>query len=323
MYFCLLEHPHATVAELTLATRLSQRRVQHLLDLIESKGLVTHTPERPRHYIPAAPDIAMEALILGREKELQRARSVMRDLQERAAHHQQRVPKPMVELITNRDAARHVFDQVQATAQSEVLFLVRPPFLISSGPAPQQESGNIADARARGVRYRGVVDSDYLALPGAVEHVRADVRAGDAVRVLPKLPFKMVLADRRIALVPLDLESLNSEVLVVRSSALLDALHALFDKLWDGAVPISPSRRGLETGVAMPRLSPAHEELLQLMAAGLNDKAIAHELGLSIRTLNRRILKLTRSLNAKTRFQIGWLASRLVDGDEERPARKE
>jgi sugar-specific transcriptional regulator TrmB len=322
VYLCLLEHPRATVAELAGAAQLSPRRVQHLLDLIESKGLVTHTPQRPRQYILAAPEIAMEALILDREKELQHARGMMKDLHERAARHQQRVPKPMIELITNRDAASQVFNQLQATAQGEVLFLVRPPFLISSGPAPPPKADNITDARERGVRYRGVVDSEYLALPGAVEHVRADVRAGDAVRVVPKLPFKMVLADRRIALIPLDLESSSSEVLVVRSSALLDALYALFEKLWDGAVPISLSRRGLETGGAPPRLPPGHEELLQLMAAGLNDKAIAHELGLSIRTLNRRILELTRSLNAKTRFQIGWRAARLVDGDETRPARE-
>jgi DNA-binding NarL/FixJ family response regulator len=48
------------------------------------------------------------------------------------------------------------------------------------------------------------------------------------------------------------------------------------------------------------------------MAAGLNDKAIAHELGISMRTLNRRISELMTQLNARSRFQIGWIASRLL-----------
>ena len=94
----------------------------------------------------------------------------------------------------------------------------------------------------------------------------------------------------------------------------LDALYALFESLWDRAVPASlgsdPLQKagaGAETGVA-----PEAREILRLMAAGLNDKAIAHELGISMRTLNRRISELMAQLNARSRFQIGWIASRLL-----------
>lgn len=319
-YLCLLEHPRATVGEVAQALHLSHRRAQSLLDTIEAKGLATHSPERPRRYIFAAPDIAMEALILERENDLQQARSAVKQLQERAALHRQSSPEPMIELITNRESERQIFNQMQAAAQHEVVFLVRPPLLISRRGAPQERDKE-ADARSRGVRYRGVVDAEYLAMPGAVEHVRADIKKGDEVRVVPKLPFKMVLADRRTALIPLDLESPSSDVLLVRSSPLLDALDALFEMIWERAAPISITQRhGLAQGDPSPRLPDGSEDLLQLMAAGLNDKAIAYELGLSIRTLNRRIFELTKSLNARTRFQIGWLASPLMT--DARPAHR-
>jgi DNA-binding NarL/FixJ family response regulator len=142
--------------------------------------------------------------------------------------------------------------------------------------------------------------------------VRADIGKGDEVRVVHRLPFKMMLADRRTALIPLDLSSPKSEVLLVRSSALLDALYALFESLWDRAVPVSLGRDPSLRAEASAGVAPEAIDLLRLMAAGLNDKAIAHELGISMRTLNRRISELMAQLNARSRFQIGWIAARLL-----------
>jgi DNA-binding NarL/FixJ family response regulator len=50
--------------------------------------------------------------------------------------------------------------------------------------------------------------------------------------------------------------------------------------------------------------------LISLLAAGLNDKAIAYELGISASTLTRRITEIMHRLDAETRFQLGWLAAR-------------
>ena len=311
-YLCVLDHPRSTAAGIADAMGVPARRAQRLLDAIEARGLVTHSPERPRRYLLSAPDIAIEGLILQREKELQRIRGSVRQLHERAALHRQSTPQPLIELITQRESERQVFRQLQASAQRELIFLVRPPILISRPAAPEAPSYE-TEARARGVRYRGIVDSDYLALPGAVEHVRADIEKGDEVRVVHRLPFKMVVADRRTALIPLDLSSPTSEVLLVRTSALLDALYALFESLWERAVPVSIGRdRSLATRDASTKFPDEARDIVRLMAAGLNDKAIAHELGLSMRTLNRRISELMAQLNARSRFQIGWIASRIL-----------
>jgi DNA-binding NarL/FixJ family response regulator len=122
----------------------------------------------------------------------------------------------------------------------------------------------------------------------------------------------MVMADRSIALIPLNLERKGSPTLLVRSSALLDALYAMFELLWNQAAPIGLTRAGeLKTGELAARLPEETEELLPLLAAGLNDKAIAHELGISASTLNRRIAELMKSVDARSRFQLGWLVRAL------------
>jgi DNA-binding NarL/FixJ family response regulator len=122
----------------------------------------------------------------------------------------------------------------------------------------------------------------------------------------------MVMADRSIALIPLNLERPGSPSLLVRSSALLDALYAMFELLWNQAAPIAFTRAGmLRTGEPAAHLPTDAERLLPLLAAGLNDKAIAHELGISPSTLNRRIAELMKSVDARSRFQLGWLARAL------------
>jgi DNA-binding NarL/FixJ family response regulator len=60
------------------------------------------------------------------------------------------------------------------------------------------------------------------------------------------------------------------------------------------------------------RSAPAAEDahLLALMAAGLKDEVVARRLGLSLRTVRRRIANLMDELGADTRFQAGLEAAR-------------
>src|SRR5699024_569741 len=66
IYRWLLTHRGAKASETARALALAPGKAQRLLDALEGKGLATHTPERPRRYIPSSPDVALEALIAQR-----------------------------------------------------------------------------------------------------------------------------------------------------------------------------------------------------------------------------------------------------------------
>lgn len=55
----------------------------------------------------------------------------------------------------------------------------------------------------------------------------------------------------------------------------------------------------------------ATQRLLWLMRTGATDRAIARELEVSLRTLNRRIARLQSLLGVQSRFQLGMLAAEL------------
>lgn len=55
--------------------------------------------------------------------------------------------------------------------------------------------------------------------------------------------------------------------------------------------------------------TPQTRQLLLLIASGATDRVIARELGLSERTICRRIASLQLRLGVRTRFQLGVLAA--------------
>ncbi|MFB9905587.1 helix-turn-helix transcriptional regulator [Allokutzneria oryzae] len=91
--------------------------------------------------------------------------------------------------------------------------------------------------------------------------------------------------------------------LVIRPSSLLTALSNVFETLWKVAVPASAAGPG-------PVVDDRERQVLTLMASGATDDAIARRLGLSRRTVVRRMAELLRRLGATTRFQAGVQAAR-------------
>src|ERR1700727_4113826 len=84
-YSALLSHRLATTEDIASLLSLSPRKAQRLLDSIESKGLASHSPERPRRYIAALPELAIEALASQRQADIKRRRSTIPVLKKQIA----------------------------------------------------------------------------------------------------------------------------------------------------------------------------------------------------------------------------------------------
>ncbi len=93
----------------------------------------------------------------------------------------------------------HRFLQLQLGAAEEVCALV------TGRPAVVTGAENDAEERAavRGVAYRVVVEREVTELPGGVAELGAALGRGEQVRVVDRVPTKLVVADRSMAMVPL------------------------------------------------------------------------------------------------------------------------
>jgi sugar-specific transcriptional regulator TrmB len=303
-YRALIERHMATAAEIAESLGLSLRVARKLLADLEALGLATHTPKVPRVYVAAPPEFAVAALIRQQQAMLERVRVAIPDLEEQSAR-SNRVggQEPVLELITSRTHLGAVMTQLYESFRSEAMCFQRAPTLTPTVMPPR---------RARsGARVRTVSDNSILETPGTLARIKQDVAEGEQARMLPSLPFKMMIFDRRAAVIALDGENPESApTLLIHGSALLKALCRLFEFVWERATPIMFGRPDIAgAGTLDARSGEMADALIPLLAAGLNDKAIAMELGISPATLNRRMSELMRATGTRTRFQLGWRAA--------------
>ncbi|MDT9686344.1 DNA-binding response regulator [Streptomyces sp. TRM76323] len=172
-------------------------------------------------------------------------------------------------------------------------------------PEPFQELAGAcvrtAVERVRSVRQ--VVPRHALARLTAVDPGGVARLAGRA-RLTHTIPFKMIVVDRTVAAIPLDLELLCNGLLLIRDPVIVQALVRTHHAWWDAGEEIGEAR---QQGAALPpRLRPVLDALL----AGLTDETAAARLGISARTYSRRVGELLAALGTTSRFRAGAEAAR-------------
>ena len=102
--------------------------------------------------------------------------------------------------------------------------------------------------------------------------------------------------------------------MLLQRSGLVDALDALFESTWQRAYPLELSSFEDDAvpddgdgRAACPCWSGRSSACCW---PGLSDQAVATQLGLSLRTLQRHLRRLQDAAGVNTRMQLGWYAAR-------------
>ncbi|MEV4764389.1 LuxR C-terminal-related transcriptional regulator [Micromonospora chokoriensis] len=291
----------APVAQRDFLSAASPQAARVLAGLLSS-GAVHRDAAGVLHVRP--PRTALENWAAQREMEATRARAAAETLSGlyTAVHG---TGAAFVEVIEGKGAVRELFRQLQAGARTEVRGLERGPYLRDTARVPEEVQ---YDALRRGLRYRCVYEGELLHDEAMLAAVRSAVAAGEQARVFPELPLKMMLvdADRGLVILP-RAGGDDADAMLVHRSRLLDGLSELFEVFWRLGAPIHAT-----ADTAQPDAEPtaATQRLLALLTAGLTDDAIARDLGISNRTVHRRVSRLQELLGARSRFQLGVQATR-------------
>jgi predicted transcriptional regulator len=300
VYVELCRRGPSSLADLAVALRLEQATVLQHLAALDARALAR--PPRPRaapnRWTAVAPDLAPQRVLRDRRAESVRLHEEITRLLD--GHHRSRgtggpAPRDLVEVVTGREAIADVWLCLLDGAAEQVDLLDKPPFVRIDNAGPELA------VLARGVPVRSVHERAALLQPDKLDEVRALISAGELAGTVADLPFTLALVDRRWALLPLATGTGLSGALLVRPSPLLDALAQTFDAQWAQALPVPTQDRQPDAD---------HFELLTLLSAGMTDDSIARHLGVSARTVQRRVSALMAGLSADNRFQAGVQAAR-------------
>jgi DNA-binding MarR family transcriptional regulator/DNA-binding CsgD family transcriptional regulator len=303
VYLSLVRQGSATLTELAGRTGLAAAQVSRAVVGLDRKGLVHRTPPPQERVVPVPPDLAVEALIRRRIEDLEQTREAAHRLAQETSHQfAGRRTEELIEIVSGRAAVSRAFERLQRAARSEMRVLDAPPYATQPGVNQIQ-----LERQAEGVVYRGVYDAAALAEPGYLTTVAIHVHAGEQARLTDQAPTKLAIADSELALLPLTWATpAQDAALLVHPSGLLDALAALFETVWALATPLSLTD-GSHLSVDAS-ISPDDRALMSMLVAGLTDDAAGARLGVSRRTVVRRVQRLMELTNSRSRLQLGWRA---------------
>ncbi|WP_338693873.1 LuxR family transcriptional regulator [Streptomyces sp. Q6] len=302
VYRTLLELAPAPLDEIAEAAGLDGTERDAAYAALVDAGLAGPAGRDGALVAPVPPTAALDLLVRQRAAEVEESRLAVGGAFESFRRRRlDALDGHPVEVITG-DALGPRARQAWASARHQIRQLESPPYL----PLPEATDDALATL-ARGVTQRVVYSRESLEHPGRLkEAIEPVINAGEQARVLPSVPVKLMIIDDAYALVSLSIEEadVHHTTLVVQPCGLLSALIALFELSWRSALPFHGS-------TARPGgLAPADRRLLWLLAGGAADDAIARELGISRRTLFRRLQILMTRLGAANRFQLALQAQR-------------
>jgi DNA-binding CsgD family transcriptional regulator len=287
--------------ELLLAQGLPAATLATALAILEDRGLITVGPTGALHVPPPMTSIPHHALDL--ERRAQRVRAAAHELAQvyYDARTRDRDPETGVTVLHDLDAVGTQSNLMVAAARTSIVstraMTERTRELVHSPLESHREPSVGVDGQTVGMRT--VWDSQVLELPGAVDALAARVEGGESQRFLARVPLTVLVVDRSVCLMEWSsVDQRAPQGLVLRTDGMVHSLLALADRLWTLATPMSRGSNPTE-------LEGRDAAILRLMTAGSPDASIARQLGVSQRTVERRIRSLMDRLGSRTRFQAG------------------
>jgi len=303
LYRAILRHPQRTADELGRILGWTQTEVNEIARPLLRARLVRLTDQGI--YVAPPPNAAIDSLVAAeqvrlaqRQQQVLAARAAAGDF---AAEHlsgqaERWSPVPM-DVVSGAEIPGAIEDLARTT-RGDVCSLVRRsrtnrhPYLAQVGRF-LLESGR---------SMRTVYPIGLLAAEEELAAVRLWLSQGEQARIAPEVPTRMIVFGTEAAIIDVTYDQESETDLIVRSPVLVAALRELFERVWTHAVAVSKAD--------VDSANDERKRLIELLSFGAKDETVARHLGLSLRTVRRRVADLLEELGATTRFQAGMEAVR-------------
>jgi len=216
----------------------------------------------------------------------------------------QTVPDGDLVVIVGASAINEELNRLGNLVQREIATL-------APGRSHSAEEIEAAQSRNEGlysrkIRSRTVYLSSVRDDPNTLNHVKWLNDRGAEVRTASRLPVRMIVIDRKLAVLPADMANGMSGIAIHRMESAVMAFQELFEMVWATAKPI-----GMVRNTGGSELSVEERTILEFVALGHTDKEIGASLGMCDRTVRRRIGAIQQRLNVDSRPKAIYIAAKI------------
>ena len=193
--------------------------------------------------------------------------------------------------------------------------------LLTAQPQTGRDAQTLASAALRdtaalerGIKMRTLYQHSARRSSITHKYVAAVTARGAEVRTLDEFFNRIIVVDRRIAVIPgqADLRV----AIVIREPSLVAYLVDIFERTWERARPFTNRETTMMKDIAAEQRAMT----IRMLIEGHADPVSAKRLGVSPRTYAGYVADLKEEYEAETRFQLGYTMGRQgVSGNEQSP----
>lgn len=300
-------HPTDSVEHLAKRLGITPAQVTAAESKLSALGLIRTSPGGG--WVAISPESAADELLGPAEQDILQKRIAMAATRARLHSltgdyleaRSLRSTRSNIEVIEGVDNIRAVIEDLARTSSRTTdVFILGTMSDAGLGSAERLD----LEALARGVSLRIMLQHSARKKPRAAQYAATVTAAGAQVRTITSLPSRLLIYDRDCAVLPLDPKAPAKGGALVRDAAVLSFVQRLFDHYWERALVFNEAEP--ESG---PAPTGVDREVLLLMASGKKNETIAHQLGMSVRSVSRIVSALLQRLDADSRFQAGVRAA--------------
>jgi len=157
-------------------------------------------------------------------------------------------------------------------------------------------------ALSRGVRMRTIYQHTARFSTATVRYVEQVSRLGAEIRTVGDGFMQMLAFDDSVAVLAVQADP--NAALVVREPNLIAFAIAAFERAWTTARPFPRDYRQDQVIAISEEMKL---DIVRMLIEGMEDRAIARRMGISLRTCQRHVSEVMDRLGARSRLQAGYL----------------
>lgn len=305
LYKYTVAQPDWTPATACRDTGLDTEQLSDALDVLASLRLVRPSVDPSRSWDAVSPESALAELLADEEAELSLRQVQVRKLRGEVSclipsyHEARRASQEPVEIVHDPNAVAQLLVEWSRRAEREVL-VAHPGGGLSETELAQSFERDIAVLN-RGVPIHVLLQHSVRHHLPTRQYVALVTPPGARFRTVSVVPGTLIVFDRHVAFVRPSGGWPAGRVALVRHAAVVDFLVTVFEFLWADGKQFGVT----DTTTTDEDRDALWQAILDQLAGGAKDDAIAHRLGLSVRTCRRHIAAIMRKLDADSRFQAG------------------
>lgn len=313
VYRYYIERPVSTLAEISCATGLRESVVESSRARLIDLGLLRLEPSGELRAVPNGPAMVIEMSRNDLDAEYARKRSDLAQMEcelTRLTNAQilgaSNEREPQVDRVPSFDAMTVRIAELMCHVRAEVAWVDPASSMPGKARAdPGVPSEN--NAAQRGVDVRVICPPPRLS--DSSGHRWVDSRRNSLVRtrVMPTPDMELLIFDRRVAMLGDYRRNGDHSALLVRDTLLVYALYRVFETWWAQATDLGSFVDSDDAAVS--ELNGEERVILRMLSDGDKDEAVARKLGISVRTVRRKISDIMRRMPASSRFQAGVRAA--------------